>query len=223
MGRHLTRKHAVLTARQQAAYFHARERRLSKQDPESGLFLTHTFTDTDFNVAAAFPSALVPLTFGIDVQLTATSIGTVFEIGGGTWGTALGLDALAGDLAFCSGGPRSQPDGVSATHSFVFPNSRRVRFVAAVHPLRRIANLWMDGRLVAAAISGGDTFQTHDGDTGGLGFISSDATNRLSNFKVGDLTDATIVGKLRVYYNQNPRGMFADGLGTDNGDGVWIN
>lgn len=222
MGR-LLRQHGVRGAAAQAAHFAARERRNAVRDPSAGLFQTHTFGPLDsFDSTAVFPDTERPLTVAVDVQLTDVNAnGVVFATGGLTWGAAFALDITNSRLILAAGDGRGGNAGVTALFTGFDFAVRLHRFVFAFSPGRRTANLWWDGRLVAAAISAVDPFELHDGDGGAFARINADVSLRLSAEASFDLTDAAIVGRPRCYYGQVPRQMQNAGKGTNTGLGEW--
>ena len=225
MGR-LLRQHGVRGAAAQAAHFAARERRAGTRDPAAGLHQSHSFGPTEaFAPTSTFPNASRPLTIAVDMKITGDGgDGVLFEFGGTTAGTAFALDSVNGTIALVSGDARGGPAGVTARFTgFAFGSTTRLhRFVCALNPGRGTANLWWNGRLVAAAIAGG-AYSLHDGDGGQFSFVSGLVNARLSAEAQVNLVNAVIIGRPRCYYGQVPQQMQHAGLGNDLGNGEWEN
>jgi hypothetical protein len=222
--------HGVRGAAAQAAAHYARQRRAERFDPAAGLFVTHRFALDDLIADAdVFPTATVPLTFAVDLQVTsATPNGIVFEIGGENFGTAFAFDSTNGLVHFVSGGGRNQTDGAGTAWSgFGFPNAEDAgthRFVGAVNPGLGVVALWHNGRLVGAAKSSGGAFPNFHDSHGGRVNGSEDAVNnRVPGGAAVGLSSVILVGPVRFFYRQLPRAMPRVGLGNDDGDGAWSN
>lgn len=230
MGR-LLRQHGVRGTAAQAAHFRARKQRLERLDPSLGVFQTHELLkDVDYAVSEVFPAPVTakPVVFGIAVRITAANpSGVVFEFGDNTFGVALSLDT--GRVEFAAGGRDAQNNGVTAVRLQTFNAShvgRLLSFSCAVVPGRGLANVWLDGTLIAAAGSVDSSFSD---------WAAQDSFGRIGNIDQSDLginarvsaqgilTGAAIASPLLVAVRQLPRVNLVRGLGTNLGFGVWEN
>lgn len=225
----LLRKHGVKGARQQAAYYYAREQRRERMHP-GGQFVTHQIAaGVDVDCGAAFTASMrsAPVAFDVVVKITAANpSGVVFEFGDATLGTALAFTA-GGLIQFASGGPAGS-GGATAVRTLALPAAhigRTLRFTGVVAPGRGAANLWLDGALVAAAVAPAGSFAAWTsatwGSAGSVDGQGGGVTGRIS--AAGALTGAALVSPLHVSVFVSPRVLQVAGLGVDGGSGVWTN
>lgn len=195
-----------LDEREQAIYFHSRERRRSLAGvPE--LFRTHRFGDipTASLPAAAFTQRDRLVTFWTSIRVTgATPQGLIFELGDATtavaaWITDTTINLRAGDAG---------DDASLATYSQGggLPDTLELDLVFAVRPGDGRTRIWGNGREIARqqAVNGQLPNGWAAGSDGAFaaaaqGALPADVT------QTGAPSDFAVIQPLSVYVGQVPR------------------
>jgi len=174
--------------------------------------------------ADLFPDPLLPITFESRIRRdSAAGSGIVIEVGSVTRGGGIWVDGTS--VGVCAGGNAAANDGADIIVANVLRADGQIVIVTGVvFPGLGLVNLLINGKLVGAATSVDGDFGPgwRDADFGGIGdFKGVSSSDRISNG--GALTNVSMVGPVRSYYNQTPRGLQRTGRGTDGGLGSWTN
>lgn len=202
-----TRRLKELTADEQAALFHGRERRRSQADPRLGLFRTHRYVkaDSGFDVGDAFPVRTGPLTVAVKVERTGASPnGIVFEMGDATTGLAIYFDGTT--LGACVGDAGAGGVTLELADALTVVG-QRLDIVFSVIPGNGKARLWVNGDMVLGSAAGdGSLTNGFAADSAaGIGEVSGTVTGRVPAGARVTLADISIVSPVSLYRGQRPR------------------
>lgn len=207
----LFRRHGVRTAQQQAALFHARERRRDRAARPLELFRTHRFTVAQGSIATGtvFPDRLQELTLSLTVRrASAGSNGILFEFGDSTRGFAAALDG--DDLIVAAGDADASTDGATLTLADALPaTSRDYRLSIVVIPGKGEALVWIDGEFAGRAVSTSGSFGAGGWSSSGAGAIGAVQGTVIDRIPLGQrvsLANASIIGEVSAFDGQRPRG-----------------
>lgn len=205
----LFRRHGVRTAQQQAALFHARERRRGLYEPSLDLHRTHRLSNAQgaIDVGDMFPSRLEPITLAFTVVRTGASNGVLFEFGSAARGFAAALDV--GDLIVAAGEGIASSDGVTLTLAGALPEEGvKYRVAIAIVPGLGSARAWVNGALVGSDVSASGSFggDWAADEAGRIADVSGTIIDRIPVGQRVALADASIVGDAVLGFDhQHPR------------------
>jgi len=204
----MARRWLLNTPRQQADFFHARERRKSLRHPGFELHRTHDFDvdQTGIAVSDLFPDRSLPFTVGTKVKITgAAPAGVIFELGDTTTGLAIWI-AAADDKLYAAFGDAVAADGVTLEGPVTVQN-QVLDIVVACIPSSGKARMWVNGDLVASGVATGGEFPNGwaAASNGAVAAVEGTVTTRVA---VGDriaLSNAQVILPVSCYHNQRPR------------------
>ncbi len=195
----------TLTGREQAAFYHARQRRLSLNNVSRGLFRNLFLPLTP----AAHASALWPTrdnlyTVMAEIDVTGSSAaGVIFEIGSTAHGA--GLTMSAGVLHAFAG--NNSTDGVDVTFTPLV--GRRLWVAIAMSPGNGRIALYIDGKLQARGVSSSGNFTSGlwavAGVGAGIGQVDGTHNSRVPS--VDTLSNVSMVSLVSFFSGQVPRGF----------------
>ena len=202
------RKHGVETAEQQAALFHARERRRSFSGvPE--LARTHRFAiPTATLPAASFPSRVVPFTFATSIEVVENGgvhQGLIFELGDANVAIAAWVDDdQIGFRAGSLGDDRALASFTTGTGELQV--GRRFDLVFSVRPGDGRVRFWDDSLELGRATAVNGAFPAGWAAASDGAFAAA-ATGALPAdvVRTGAPTGFVVVRPLSVYAGQYPR------------------
>ena len=224
-----------LSAEEQAAYFHARTRRMSHSDLMKGLHRTHNFTwpQQDLDPVAYFGDRERPITFATRIKITGDSPnGLIVEWGGSLRGMFIGISSDGGFIEVASGtaGKNSDGDAINGAHGTYTPPGLTTigamfRIVYAISPGFGAAELWVNGESVDYHKTPRDADAVYDAfggngvwcgtDTGNIGAKDEsgsdpDTTPNISLLRTynqinTDPTDFVLIEPVSTYQGQLPR------------------
>ena len=202
----------ALSEREQAVYFHSRERRKSLAGtPE--LHRTHRiFGDTVMAVApiaaALFPVRDTLITFKTAIRITAAApTGLVFEFGSSSRGVAIWVD---NNLLRVRAGSAATFDRARATfnNTVDFPVGLEMEIVAAVRPGDGRVRLWGNGRELARDTSVNGNFGSPSdwaASSAGSFATAVQGSTPADVDQTGAPTNFEVIEPLSVYVGQIPR------------------
>lgn len=202
--------------REQAGYYHARNRSRSFRDVTKGLFKTHDFgvANTDIDTDVVFPDRTRPITFHTQLGISDTlPEGMICEFGGATTGFAMSY-AFTGILWAVGDGTASSNTGADGEILFTdvpafISDGALVDLTVAILPGKGEIRIWVNGamkvRAQAAAGNFGDPSEWTGTGNGSVGSAQADATTQRRSFDVTTPNGFALVKPFKVFMGQIPR------------------
>lgn len=189
-----------------ALAFHRRERTRSHRTVIAELFRTAEFLQSENPIVTStvFPNRTGDVTFEVEISIDGVgSNGLVFEFGSSLTGAAIYINGSS--ISFSAGDAAN--DGVTVTAAAGVPAQQNFRIVAAVRAGTGEARLWVDGRLLGRGTApNGKLPNGWSGSaSGAVGTFSGPVSARVPVPQAVALTNASVVGPLKVYMKQVPR------------------
>lgn len=203
---------AQLNDIQQAAYFHARERRRSLAGiPE--LFRTHRFQGVSVMAVANISTDVFPIrdsevTFKTAIRIadnTTGRAGLIFEFGATASGVAIWLEDQI--IGFRAGG--TGDDGVAGTfdNGAQWPATLELDIVAAIRPGLGLVALWANGQEIIKAQSVNSSFTSGEWAASSAGSFAAavQGTTPADVAETGAPTNFEVIEPMSVFLGSRPR------------------